>query len=147
GAARLQSRRPGDAQQRDERGGARLSRCRAQAQGRRGADEHPQRSQRVARQAVRTESGMNVFNLFRRRSSAPVAQERLQILLSYQRDARGQSDLLAVLREDILTALTKHITVERENVQVRMDRGESVSTLEIEVEIPNSAGMLLAAAS
>jgi septum formation topological specificity factor MinE len=30
---------------------------------------------------------------------------------------------------------------------VRMDRGESVSTLEIEVEIPNSAGMLLATAS
>jgi len=30
---------------------------------------------------------------------------------------------------------------------VRIDRGESVSTLEIEVEIPNSAGMLLAAAS
>jgi hypothetical protein len=27
---------------------------------------------------------------------------------------------------------------------VRMDRGENVSTLEIEVEIPNSAGMLLA---
>ena len=40
-----------------------------------------------------------------------------------------------------------NLTVDRENVQVRMDRGESVSTLEIEVEIPNSAGMLLAAAS
>src|SRR5215831_10577485 len=72
---------------------------------------------------------MNVFNLFRRRGSAPVARERLQILLSYERAARGQSDLLAVLREDILAALTKHITVERENVQVSMDRGENVSTL------------------
>src|SRR5258708_37170550 len=90
---------------------------------------------------------MNVFNLFRRRGSAPVARERLQILLSYERAARGQSDLLAILREEILSALTKHITVERENVQVRMDRGESVSTLESEVEIPNSAGMLLATAS
>jgi len=90
---------------------------------------------------------MNVFNLFRRRGSAPVARERLQILLSYERAARGQSDLLAILREEILSALTKHITVERENVQVRMDRGESVSTLEIEVEITNSSGMLLATAS
>ena len=87
---------------------------------------------------------MNVFNLFRRRGSAPVARERLQILLSYERAARGQSDLLAILREEILTALTKHITVERENVQVSMDRGENVSTLEIEVEIPKSAGVLLA---
>jgi len=90
---------------------------------------------------------MNVLNLFRRRGSAPVARERLQILLSYERAARGQSDLLAILREEILTALTKHITVERENVQVSMDRGESVSTLEIEVEIPNSAGVLLATGS
>ena len=90
---------------------------------------------------------MNVFNLFRRRGSAPVARERLQILLSYERAARGQSDLLAILREEILTALTKHITVDRENVQVSMDRGENVSTLEIEVEIPNSAGVLLATGS
>src|SRR5207249_2579028 len=110
-------------------------------------DKHTQRSQRPARQAVRTESGMNVLTFFRRRGSAPVAKERLQILLSYERAARGQSDLLAVLREDILAALTKHITVERENVQVRMDRGENVSTLEIEVEIPNSAVMLLATGS
>jgi len=90
---------------------------------------------------------MNVFNLFRRRGSAPVARERLQILLSYERATRGQSDLLAILREEILTALTKHITVDRENVQVSMDRGENVSTLEIEVEIPNSAGVLLATGS
>jgi cell division topological specificity factor len=89
----------------------------------------------------------SLFNLFRRGGSAPVARERLQILLSYERAARGQSDLLAILREEILTAITKHITVERENVQVRMDRGANVSTLAIDVEIPNSAGMLLAVGS
>ena len=90
---------------------------------------------------------MNVFNLFRRRGSAPVARERLQILLSYERAARGQ-DVFPQNGEEVgLAALTKHIRVERENVQVRMDRGESVSTLEIEVEIPNSAGMLLATGS
>ena len=125
GAARLQSRLAGHDEQCGQRSGARLYRRRAQAQGRRRADDHPQRPQASVRQAVRTESGMNVFNLFRRRGSAPVARERLQILLSYERAARGQSDLLAVLREEILAAIAKHITVERENVQVRMDRGEN----------------------
>src|SRR5262249_28278854 len=140
----------GDHQQYDERSGSRLSRCRPPTQGRRRPDDRPQRSQGLARQAVRTESGMKVFNgmkvldLFPRRSSTTVATARHTFLLAYERAARGQSDLLAVLREDILAALTKHITVERQNVQVRMDRGESVSTLEIEVEIPNSTGMLLA---
>ncbi len=90
---------------------------------------------------------MSLFNfkLFRRRGSAPVARERLQILLAYERAARGQSDLIAILREEILAVITKHVTVERDNVQVKMDRGDTVSTLEIDIEIPNSAGPLLAA--
>ena len=90
---------------------------------------------------------MRFLNLFRRRRSAPVARERLQILLSYERQARGQADLLSVLREEILSAISKHVTVERDNVQIRMDRGQSVSTIEIDVAIPHSAGLLLAAGS
>jgi cell division topological specificity factor len=90
---------------------------------------------------------MRFLNLFRRRRSAPVARERLQILLSYERAARGQADLLSVLREEILSAISKHVTVERENVQIRMDRGQAVSTIEIDVAIPHSAGLLLAAGS
>jgi cell division topological specificity factor len=90
---------------------------------------------------------MSFFNLFRRRGSAPVARERLQILLSYERTSRGQSDLLGILREEILTAIAKHVLVERDNVQVRMDRGATVSTLEIDIEIPHAAGLLLAAGS
>jgi cell division topological specificity factor len=90
---------------------------------------------------------MNFLNLFRRRRSAPVARERLQILLSYERAARGQSDLLGLLREEILAAIGKHVTVERDHIQVRMERGQSVSTLEIDIAIPHSAGLLLAAGS
>ena len=66
---------------------------------------------------------MSLFNLFRRQSSAPVARERL----------------LAVLREEILAAIAKHVSVDHDNVVVRMDRGSNVSTLEIDVELPNSA--------
>jgi cell division topological specificity factor len=83
---------------------------------------------------------MSMFNLFRRRGSAPVARDRLQILLAHERAAaRGQTDLLAILREEILAVITKHVTVERDNVVVRMDRGATVSTLEIDIEIPTSA--------
>ena len=89
---------------------------------------------------------MSFFNLFRRRGSAPVARERLQILLSHERAAaRGQPDLLGILREEILGAIAKHVTVEHDHVQVHMERGANVSTLAIDVEIPNAAGMLLAA--
>jgi cell division topological specificity factor len=88
---------------------------------------------------------MSMFGLFKRRGSAPVARERLQILLAYERGARGQSDLLAILQEEILAAIEKHIPIERDNVQIKLDRGNAVSMLEIDIEIPNSAGVLATA--
>jgi cell division topological specificity factor len=88
---------------------------------------------------------MSMFRLFKRRGSAPVARERLQILLAHERSVRGASDLLGILREEILAVIEKHVTIERDNVHIKMDRGDSVSMLEIDVEIPNSAGLLLSA--
>ena len=90
---------------------------------------------------------MSLFNLFRRQGSAPVARERLQILLSHERATRGQTDLLGVLREQILSAIAKHVTVEPDSVQVRMDRGVTLSTLEINVEIQHSSACISAAAT
>jgi cell division topological specificity factor len=80
---------------------------------------------------------MNVFNLFRRRATAPVARERLQILLAHERATRDQPELLMVLREEILKVIGRHVTIDQDNVIVRMDRGAKVSTLEIELELPN----------
>jgi cell division topological specificity factor len=85
---------------------------------------------------------MSIFGFFVRRGSAPVARERLQILLAHERADRGQSDLLAILRDEILAVITRHIAIERDNVQIKMDRGSSASTLEIDIEVPNSADLL-----
>jgi cell division topological specificity factor len=87
---------------------------------------------------------MNVFSLFRRRGSAPVARERLQILLSHERTARGQSDLLAILRNEVLAAIGKHVAIDEDSLTMRMDRGATLSTLEIEILIPH-AGITRAA--
>jgi cell division topological specificity factor len=80
---------------------------------------------------------MNLMTLFSRRNSAPVARERLQILLAHERViVGGQTDLVAILREEILAVVAKHVAVERDRVMVKMERGGSVSTLEVDVEIP-----------
>jgi cell division topological specificity factor len=88
---------------------------------------------------------MNLFDFFTRRGSAPVARERLQVLLAYERKNRNQPDLVAVLREEIMAVITRHIQVDHEHVQVSMDRGDRMSTLEIDIQIPN-AGALAAVA-
>ncbi|MCJ8518715.1 cell division topological specificity factor [Pseudorhizobium tarimense] len=83
---------------------------------------------------------MSIFSLFRKKTSAPLARERLQVLLAHERASAG-SDLVAVLREEILAVIAKHVQVDADRVQVTMDRDEHVSVLEIEVEIPLPSAM------
>ncbi|WP_243369461.1 cell division topological specificity factor MinE [Microvirga solisilvae] len=84
---------------------------------------------------------MSLMSFFNRRSSAPVARERLQILLAHERGiVGGQPDLVAKLREEILAVVRRHVMVEHDNVQVKMNRDADISTLEIEVEIPAPVG-------
>jgi cell division topological specificity factor len=82
-----------------------------------------------------------------RTASAPVARERLQILLAHERGLRGQSDLLGLLRTEILAVVSRHIVLDPEKVVVRLDRGKTVSTLEVDIEVPNGVERLIAAAS
>lgn len=79
---------------------------------------------------------MSLFGLFRR-GSAPIARERLQVLLSHERVARDRPDLLSILREEILAVIGRHVSFEPDRVQIKMDRGKSVSTLAVDIEIPN----------
>ena len=80
---------------------------------------------------------MRLTDFFKRpRSTAPVARERLQILLAHERAVAGKSDLIAILREEILGVIAKHFPVDHDGIKVKMERGEAVSTLEVEVEIP-----------
>ena len=80
---------------------------------------------------------MKLVDFFRRPRTAPVARERLQILLAHERAVTGKSDLIAVLREEIMAVIAKHFPVDQDGIKVKMERGEVVSTLEVEVEIPN----------
>jgi cell division topological specificity factor len=81
---------------------------------------------------------MNLLRLINgRTASAPVARERLQILLSHERGLRGQPDLLELLRAEILAAVSRHVVIDQEKVVVRMDRGKHVSTLEVDIEVPH----------
>ena len=93
---------------------------------------------------------MSMFRLFSSRpaqvgASAPIARERLQILLAHERGLRGQPDLLMLLREEILNVVSRHVALDPEKVMVRMERGRNVSTLEVDIELPNGFEPALAA--
>jgi len=87
---------------------------------------------------------LSLFNLFKVRTatSAPVARERLQILLAHERGADGSghhSQLVAVLQEEILAVIARHMQIDRDKVVVKLDRAEDVSMLEIDIEMPPQA--------
>ena len=88
---------------------------------------------------------MSLLGFLNRRRSAPVARERLQILLAHERAVHGHRDLVAILQEEILAVIAKHMAIEREKVQVKLDRGKAVSTLEIDIEMPDLAQAAAAA--
>jgi cell division topological specificity factor len=85
---------------------------------------------------------MNVFgfSLRPRRSnnSAEMAKERLQILLAHERIDRSNMELLPILQREILEVIKRHMKVDSETVDIKLERGDDMSSLEINVELPGA---------
>ena len=97
---------------------------------------------------------MSVLRFFQRPSSTPspaptssasAARDRLKVLLAHERAEAGRSQPVEALRDEILVVIGQHMAVERDKVQVKMDHGEAVSTLALEIELPASAAAQRAA--
>jgi cell division topological specificity factor len=58
---------------------------------------------------------MKFFGLFKRRETlpgtAPVARERLQVLLAHERGSPRNSNKMVALKEDIIDAIARHMLV------------------------------------
>jgi cell division topological specificity factor len=80
-----------------------------------------------------------VLKLFNRRPTAPAAKERLQLLLSHERAVFGRSDLVAQLQDEILAVIAKHVAIDPDKVRVKLDRNETLATLEVDIEIRTPA--------
>jgi cell division topological specificity factor len=80
---------------------------------------------------------MRLFGFLKPVSSAPVARERLQILLEYERRMVSQSSLIMTLKDEILAVVSRHVSIDPEKIHVSIDKGEGFSTLAVGVQIPN----------
>ena len=65
----------------------------------------------------------------------------MQILLEYERNLVSQTDLISVLREEILAVVGRHVTVDPDRVQISVDRGAKFSILAVDIQIPNRTRM------
>ncbi|MFY0309239.1 cell division topological specificity factor MinE [Leisingera sp. D0M16] len=83
------------------------------------------------------------FSLRPRKASARTAKERLQILLAHERSGSGGSrpDCLPQLQRDILEVIRRHMQIGDEAIDIRMERGDELSSLEINIEFPGKLGV------
>ena len=86
---------------------------------------------------------LSFFRRPRQASSAESAKERLQILLSHERTDRSSPEYLPMLQRDILEVIERYMRVGGDSVDIKLERGEELSTLEINIELPG-AGRLQA---
>lgn len=76
----------------------------------------------------------------RRAKSAQTAKDRLQILLAHERHGGADTpDYLPQLQRDIIEVIRKHMKVDDADVDIRMERDDDVSSLEINIEVPVAA--------
>ncbi len=71
--------------------------------------------------------------------SAPVARARLESLLEHDRSLVNHADLLSILREEICALVRRHAVIDSNNVHFVVVRGNTASTLTVDIEVPFDA--------
>ncbi len=81
---------------------------------------------------------MSIFNYLRRKNStASVAKERLQIIISHERSQRNTQDYLPKLQEEILAVIAKYVNIDRNQVSVNLERTGDNAVLELNITMPD----------
>jgi cell division topological specificity factor len=81
---------------------------------------------------------MGFFGLFggQKKDSASQAKERLQILISHERQNRHGPDFLPAMQQEILSVVKKYVEIQDDQVNIRLDQQGDASVLELNVILP-----------
>jgi len=80
---------------------------------------------------------MKILGYFRRRREPPsgeVAQERLRLVLSYDR-ANISPGLLEVLKDEIIAAISRHVSIDPDGAEVTFSEGPQESRLVVHIPL------------
>jgi len=77
------------------------------------------------------------FFTTRKKNTASIAKERLQIIVAHERGKREQPDYLPQLQQEILEVIRKYVPIDQDQVQVQLDKNDHCSVLELNVTLPD----------
>ncbi len=77
------------------------------------------------------------FFLSRKKNTANIAKERLQIIVAERRRGDQEPHYLPQLKRDILEVICKYVKIDPDMVTVQLDqKGDDISILELNVTLP-----------
>jgi cell division topological specificity factor len=77
------------------------------------------------------------YLLGRKKNTATVAKERLQIILAREHNENSGPDYLPALKKDILEVVAKYIEVDLDRIQVSLDKDGDTDILELNIVLPD----------
>ncbi len=83
---------------------------------------------------------LNFIDYFRSqpKSTASVAKERLQIIVSHERARHSSPDFLPRLQKELLEVIAKYVPIEQDQVKVELERSGDFAILELNVTLPDT---------
>ncbi|MGL4668044.1 MAG: cell division topological specificity factor MinE [Saezia sp.] len=88
---------------------------------------------------------MSFFSFFlgeKKKTSASVAKERLQLILAHERTGGGdtpQPDYLPALQQELIAVITKYIKIAPQDIKVNLERQDNLEVLEVKFELPGES--------
>jgi len=81
---------------------------------------------------------VRLLDLFRknRQQSASIAKERLQILVAHERMERNSPSYLPKLKQDLMDVICKYVTVDQNDIQVKLGKDGNNEILELNILLP-----------
>lgn len=78
-----------------------------------------------------------ILGLNRRPPSADLAKQRLQLVIAHDKGSGGY-EFLPLLQRELLDVIKKYVEVDARKVRVDIERGDQMSILELNVELPSA---------
>lgn len=83
------------------------------------------------------------YFLGKRKHSAAIAKERLQIILTHERPGRGSSaatDYLPALKEELMAVIAKYVAIHPDQIQVTRESRDNCEVLALNIVLPELKG-------
>lgn len=76
------------------------------------------------------------------KNSAKTAKERLQIIISHERNKSGADpEYLPAMRQELLEVIRRYVDIDDDQIKVELGEDEGHSILELNVTLPNHSSV------